>query len=408
MQVGGVATETIAEDFHTTIKMHRIGWRTRYHNQVLVQGLAPVDLDGYLLQRDRWARGNLAVLRLPESPLSRRCGLNVRQRIAYFSGLFAYVGGLARLTLIALLVLTLGAGVLPAKVGILSLVALWLPSTILAMTATDAICRGHMRLGESSHYTLLTAEVFTRALRCAFFPSRTKFKVTPKEGTDSGGWRAVRRLHAVIALGVLLAVSMVWRALAAYDVVHARPLPGIALPFALALASWELLRIVRTLGSVAVRRQRRMHFRFECRLPALVTNRRGLTTTATVIDISVAGLALALDDRVERGDALEVGVAVAGTDGEYRVATVKGFVRSVRPDPGGGWRAGVLIGDIDDESRRRIVTFCHVVHPWEQLRGREHCEAWRRRLRGDAAGTDTGTATADAEAGRRRRLETAG
>ncbi|MCU1426129.1 MAG: hypothetical protein JWL83_129, partial [Actinomycetia bacterium] len=83
VQVGGVATETIAEDFHTTVKMHRRGWRTRYHNQVIVQGLAPVDLDGYLLQRDRWARGNLAVFRLPESPLRRASGLDWRQRIAY-------------------------------------------------------------------------------------------------------------------------------------------------------------------------------------------------------------------------------------------------------------------------------------------------------------------------------------
>ncbi len=45
---GGVATETIAEDFHTTIKMHEAGWRTHYHDEILVQGLAPLDLDGYL------------------------------------------------------------------------------------------------------------------------------------------------------------------------------------------------------------------------------------------------------------------------------------------------------------------------------------------------------------------------
>jgi cellulose synthase (UDP-forming) len=69
LEIGGVATETIAEDFHTTIRMQRHGWKSRYHDEVLVQGLAPHDLDGYLLQRDRWARGNLAVFTLPESPL---------------------------------------------------------------------------------------------------------------------------------------------------------------------------------------------------------------------------------------------------------------------------------------------------------------------------------------------------
>ena len=30
VEVGGVATETIAEDFHTTIKLHAHGWKTRY------------------------------------------------------------------------------------------------------------------------------------------------------------------------------------------------------------------------------------------------------------------------------------------------------------------------------------------------------------------------------------------
>src|ERR1051325_6381998 len=49
--------------------MQRHGWKSRYHDEVLVQGLAPHNLDGYLLQRDRWARGNLAVFTLPESPL---------------------------------------------------------------------------------------------------------------------------------------------------------------------------------------------------------------------------------------------------------------------------------------------------------------------------------------------------
>ncbi len=39
--VGGVATETITEDMHTTIKLQRLGWRTVYHHQTLAVGLAP-------------------------------------------------------------------------------------------------------------------------------------------------------------------------------------------------------------------------------------------------------------------------------------------------------------------------------------------------------------------------------
>jgi hypothetical protein len=35
---------------------------------------------------------------------------------------------------------------------------------------------------------------------------------------------------------------------------------------------------------------------------------------------------------------------------------------------GQGWRLGVEMTSIDPESERVLVTFCHVVYPWRQLR----------------------------------------
>ena len=62
-EVGGVATETITEDIHTTIRLHRRGWRTVYHNEVLARGLAASDAARYQLQRHRWGTGAMQVLR---------------------------------------------------------------------------------------------------------------------------------------------------------------------------------------------------------------------------------------------------------------------------------------------------------------------------------------------------------
>lgn len=91
-EVGGVQTATIAEDFHITLAMQSRGWRTRYHHETLVQGLAPHDLAGFLLQRDRWARGNLRVFRTPENPLT--CpGLHIKQRVSYTASLLNYSVG---------------------------------------------------------------------------------------------------------------------------------------------------------------------------------------------------------------------------------------------------------------------------------------------------------------------------
>ncbi len=365
--VGGVGTETIAEDFHTTVKMHREGWRTRYHDQVLVQGLAPVDLDGYLLQRDRWARGNLAVFRLPESPLRRGNGLTFAQRVDYFSSLFAYVSGFARLALLTLLVVTLTTGALPARIGVLPLAVLWIPSTILAMLATTALCRGHMRLGESSHYTLLTAEVFTRALRCAFLPSRTKFKVTPKTGVDTGGWQAVKRLRVVLLLAALLAGALVFRVLSLFGVVTAPTLPGLALPLAAALSLWELFRITRTVRITARRRQRRARYRFPCDLPAVI-RAPGWMASGTITDISLAGMGFVTDAPTEPGTAIELATAVPDANDEFQPIVIRGTTRSCRQNQCGAWDVGIEVEEMTDESRRRLVTFCHVVHPFRQLR----------------------------------------
>jgi len=374
VEVGGVSTETIAEDFHSTIKMHRAGWKTHYHDEVLVQGLAPMDMDGYLLQRDRWARGNLAVFSLPESPLRLRSGLSLRQRASYFGSLFAYGAGAARLGMILVVLLVLAAGVLPARMDIMSLAIYWAPWTLLAVVSASALCRGHLRMGESSHYTLITAAIYTRALRCALFPSRTKFKVTPKEGADAGGLHSLGRVRLIVALGFALAAGLVWRGLGILGYVHPRPLPAWAATFAMLLGTWELYRVVRSLHVVFRRRQRREQFRFACTAPATVTAGPHGHSYGRVVDVSLSGIGLVVGEDVEPGTELRVDFSLPGLDGKTLPVSLTAAVKSTRPatrtgdDLPSGYRLGLFTLEIDDSSRDNLVRYCYVVHPWERLR----------------------------------------
>src|SRR4051794_12895284 len=246
LDIGGVATETIAEDFHTTIRLQRYGWKSRYHDEVLVQGLAPHDLDGYLLQRDRWARGNLAVFTLPESPLRAR-ELRPMQRLSYFASLAAYLAPPMRLLLLLTLGLVLWTGELPMKVSVVALAALWLPAVALNLTAGSALTRGYMRIGETAHYELLTMEIYTRALRCIFRPGHTAFKVTPKQGTGGGGFESVRKLRLVIVCAVVVGAGTVLRLLDLAGIGPLPDLPGIAAVIVPLLGLIEMRRILRTL-----------------------------------------------------------------------------------------------------------------------------------------------------------------
>jgi cellulose synthase (UDP-forming) len=374
LEIGGVATETIAEDFHTTIRLQRHGWRSRYHDEVLVQGLAPHDLDSYLLQRDRWARGNLAVFTLPESPLRAR-ELRPLQRLSYFASLAAYLAPPMRLLLLATLGLVLWTGELPMKISVVALAALWLPSVTLNLSAGTALARGYMRIGETAHYELLTMEIYTRALRCAIRPSHTAFKVTPKQGRDGGGIAAVRKLHPVVACAVLVGFGTAMRLLDLAGVGPLPDLPGIAAVIVPALGLIELRRIARTLLTVGRHQQRRLVYRFEGDAPAYCYSGQGVVA-GRLIDASAAGMGLVLDAPLEIGSKPAVQLELRDAADAAHDVAAQVEVRSCR-EADGRYLIGATIADIDPAGRMRLMEWCYVVCSHERLRGHRPASAAR-------------------------------
>jgi len=366
LEIGGVATETIAEDFHTTIRLLRHDWTSCYHDEVLVQGLAPHDLDGYLLQRDRWARGNLAVFTLPESPL-RAHELRPVQRLSYFASLAAYLAPPMRLLLLATLGLVMWTGELPMKISVLALAALWLPSVSLNLLAGSALTRGYMKIGETAHYELLTMEIYTRALRCAISPGRTSFKVTPKQGADGGGIEAMRKLRFVVIAAAVLAGGTALRLL---DLAGAGPLPdlpGIAAVIVPLLGLIELRRVLRTLLAVGRRQQRRQVYRFEGDAPAHCFASGG-HVGGQLVDASAAGVGLVLDAPVTVGERPAVLLELEDANGEAHEIAAQVEVRSCR-EAEGRWLVGATIEEIDPASRMSLMEWCYVVCSHQRLRG---------------------------------------
>jgi cellulose synthase (UDP-forming) len=366
IEIGGVATETIAEDFHTTIRLQRHGWVSRYHDEVLVQGLAPHDLDGYLLQRDRWARGNLAVFTLPESPLRART-LRPLQRLSYFASLAAYLAPPMRLLLLLTLGLVLWTGALPMKVSVAALAALWLPAIALNLLAGSALTRGYMKIGETAHYELLTMEIYTRALRCIFRPGRTAFEVTPKQGADDGGIAAVRKLRLVLAAAVVLAGGTAMRLLDLAGIGPLPDLPGIAALVVPLLGLIELRRVLHTLRAVGRRRQRRQIYRFEGAAPAHCFAAGG-HIGGRLVDASAAGIGLVLDAPLPVGGRTAVLLELQDAAGDDHEVAAQVQVRSCR-EADGRHLVGATIEQIDSASRMRLMEWCYVVCSHERLRG---------------------------------------
>lgn len=256
--VGGVAVETIAEDYHTSIKMIARGWTTRYVNRTYVLGMAPGDIQSYLIQRDRWARGNLSVLRSRENPLIAR-GLTMKQRIAFTESLFAYGSGPMRVLILLVLAGTLITGRIPIHASFMTLGVIWLPSFLLSEIAFSIMAQGYSLNPEFLHFETLTMEIFTKAWKAALFAKTDRsFKVTPKTAGDHGGLQALRPLKWAIVITALLALGIVGQTSGLVP-----RLPGFAIYLVTILAIFEVRRLIRSLVLISKRRQHRSAYRLD-------------------------------------------------------------------------------------------------------------------------------------------------
>jgi cellulose synthase/poly-beta-1,6-N-acetylglucosamine synthase-like glycosyltransferase len=61
--VGGLDESTVTEDFATSFQLHLKGWKSIYYNHIGTFGQGPENLSVYLNQQNRWANGNVSVLK---------------------------------------------------------------------------------------------------------------------------------------------------------------------------------------------------------------------------------------------------------------------------------------------------------------------------------------------------------
>jgi len=359
--IGGIATDTVAEDFHTTIRMHSHGWATRYHDETLVQGLAPHDLASFLLQRDRWARGNLAVFRTPENPITAS-NLTWRQRASYVASLLSYFVPLQRLAMVAVLVTMLVTGLLPVHAPAWQFVALWLPWMGLELAAGTLLSRGRVSPWDGSYMLLLTTEIFTRAVFVLVRPFRASFRVTPKDGIDEGGWSAARQLRLVLVMGAVLVTAVGLRALTLAGVLALPTLGPLAVTLGMVFASVEVALIVLALWRVTRRHQVRRQFRVPVTIAGTMDG-----ALVRICDLTPDGAAIITAGPLTIGDEHPLQMELPCLDGGTRTVRARFTVLSCRTEGDQTWRAGGLLVPRTEADAHAVIEHCHVVSSRSRL-----------------------------------------
>ena len=189
--VGGVATETITEDIHTSVRLHSRGWSSYFVNEVLAYGIAPQTIKAFLLQRLRWAQGTMQLYRSAESPLWIP-GLSLKQRLSYLASFLAYFESFQKLILIMTPIYIILFSVFPMQVAALSFIRHWIPYFIVAVLTNKIGGRGYFRYYQTEKYNLLKMIVFIQSTLALIWKKPLTFKVTPKF-VDRSVYREERR-----------------------------------------------------------------------------------------------------------------------------------------------------------------------------------------------------------------------
>lgn len=205
--VGGVAVETVTEDIHTSIRLQKRGWKIISHNEVLAHGLAASTADQYMLQRRRWARGAMQVLRSEKLLRSRE--LSIAQRLAYGATLFAWFDSLRSLLYVLLPIAVLATGSLPITVSLLVFAPMFLGAFFIQHAALRVLARGYYPPWLSLVFETLRMPAVIPALGEILKSTKTRFKVTPK-GRVADSRNRTKSPPLIVALLALSIAAFVW------------------------------------------------------------------------------------------------------------------------------------------------------------------------------------------------------
>ena len=179
--VGGLATETVTEDAHTSLRLQKRGWNTAYINIPQAAGLATERLSGHVRQRIRWARGMVQILRI-ENPLFAS-GLKPAQRLCYFNAMAHFLCALPRLVFLTAPIIYLVFGMTSLPGYWAAIVAYAIPHLLLSNLTHSRIHAQHRHSFWNEIYeTVMAPYILLPTLLALISPRWGRFNVTAKGG----------------------------------------------------------------------------------------------------------------------------------------------------------------------------------------------------------------------------------
>jgi cellulose synthase (UDP-forming) len=279
--IGGFATGTLTEDLHTSIRLHKKGYRSIYMQQSMAYGVAPSTLAPFLSQRVRWGQGAMQVWKM-EGILTAK-GLTFAQRLNYLASVLTYFDGWQKGLFYISPAIVLFTGVMPIDAINTEFLMHFIPFYLLSFLVFEEVGRGYGKMFYIEQYNFGRFFAFAWAT-LAWFGTKNGFKVTDKSLNQS---QVNKRILMPQLLVIGFNVFAIPLGCLLYYFYGYLPIEGV-----IANVIWALINsgIAFSLLSFTknVSRFKRNDYRFPINLPSRVTVGEE-TTYVTVDNISSSG-----------------------------------------------------------------------------------------------------------------------
>mgnify|MGYP000358390293 FL=1 len=286
--IGGIAVETVTEDAHTSLRLHRLGYTSAYMRLPQAAGLATESLSAHIGQRIRWARGMVQIFRL-DNPLFGK-GLKLPQRLCYLNAMFHFLSGVPRLIFLTapLAFLLLHAYIIYAPA---LMIALFVLPHMIHASLTNSKIQGKYRhsFWSEIYETVLAWYIAPPTMVALFAPHKGTFNVTAKGGLvkeEYVDWVISRPYIFLVLLNLVGVAFGIWRYM------YGPPDEHFTIWVSLV---WVFYNLVILGGAVAVsvesKQVRRSH-RVEIKMPGAISREDGHLFSCTVHDFSDGGVGI--------------------------------------------------------------------------------------------------------------------
>lgn len=366
-EIGGIPTESITEDFFTSLHLQSRGYRIKYLNEAISAGLSPENIGDYISQRLRWGQGTIQTL-FCKTNLFSMPGLKPIQRLSHSLGLLYWFLSLPRLVFLTMPLSYLLFELAPLKATVDGILTFYLPYFLSNIVVFSWLTGGRRSAFWSDVYeTLLCFPMAITIFRTLRNPFGKGFKVTPK-GVAANRLRVNWWLvWPPLTLMVLSIVGLILRLVETnWSTVNPDSL--------MVNVFWTIynLGLLQLCILVAVDVPQRLHSRFPlkfaCQLRTSTTTWHGYSQ-----DMSEGGASLQLQPAPDH-PALpnQAELWMDGLEAPFPVT-----LRWQRQQASGEWAAGVQFANLSMVEWRALIVLLYCQPgQWRERSVAEHVTAW--------------------------------